>query len=88
VRVARIVRGATEHEEQIERLATEAAEGLEQQRYGDVLTRSVCEIVANICKGPRPLARLAWPGRRHFRSRGVRQGHRPGPRSAGRNGAD
>jgi hypothetical protein len=36
--------------EQVERLCAEAAEGLEQERYGDVLTRPVGEIVADICK--------------------------------------
>ena len=53
-RVGRIVRRAIEDEhgetEQAERLAAEAAERLEQERYGDVLTRPVSEIVAGICR--------------------------------------
>ena len=53
-RVARIVRRAIEdaHDdaEQVERLAAEAAERLEQERYGDLLTRPIGEIVAAICK--------------------------------------
>ena len=59
-RVSRIVRRAIEGEhadaERVERLATEAAEGLEQERYGDILTRPIGEIVADICKalGLRP----------------------------------
>jgi hypothetical protein len=54
VRVAGIVRRAIEHEhgdaERAERLAAEAAERLEQERYGDLLTRPIREIVADICK--------------------------------------
>lgn len=53
-RVARIVRRAIEDEhgetEQVERLAAEAAERLEQERYGDVFTRPLGEIVADICR--------------------------------------
>jgi hypothetical protein len=53
-RVRRIVRQAIEDEhddkEQVERLAQEAAEGLEQERFGDVLIRPIGEIVAGICK--------------------------------------
>lgn len=53
VRVNRIVRRAidAEHdgEERAERLAVEAAERLEQERYGDLLTRPVAEIIAVIC---------------------------------------
>ena len=53
-RVGRIVRHAIEDQhddaEQVERLAAEAAEGLEQERYGDLLTRPIGEIVAAICK--------------------------------------
>jgi hypothetical protein len=69
-RVLRIVRHAIEDErdeaesgedvrgeaERGERLCAEAAEGLEQERWGDLLTRPVGEIVAEICKdlGLRP----------------------------------
>jgi hypothetical protein len=53
-RVARIVRRAIEDQhgeaEQTERLCAEAAERLEQERYGDLLARPVGEIVADICK--------------------------------------
>ncbi|HEY4031011.1 MAG TPA: hypothetical protein VGM25_11750 [Caulobacteraceae bacterium] len=53
-RVARIVRRAIEDEhgdaERADRLAAEAAERLDQERYGDVLTRPVGEIVADICR--------------------------------------
>jgi hypothetical protein len=54
VRVGRIVRRAIEDgrddAEQVERLAREAAERLEEERYGDVLARPIGEIVADICK--------------------------------------
>ena len=54
MRVARIVRRAIEDEhddqEQVERLAAEAAERLEQERYGDILTRPIGEVIAAICK--------------------------------------
>ena len=53
-RVGRIVRRAIEDgqgdAEQVERLVREAAERLEQERYGDVLVRPIGEIVADICK--------------------------------------
>jgi hypothetical protein len=53
-RVAGIVRRAIEDEhddaEQVERLAAEAAERLEQEHDHNVLTRPVREIVAGICK--------------------------------------
>jgi hypothetical protein len=53
-RVTDIVRQAIEDEhedaEQVERLAVEAAEGLEQDRYGDVLGRPIADIVADICR--------------------------------------
>lgn len=52
-RVAGIVGRAIEDEhaeaEQVERLAAEAAEGLEQERFGDVLARPIRQIVADIC---------------------------------------
>jgi hypothetical protein len=53
-RVGRIVRRVidTEHDDadRIERLAAEAAERLDEDRFGDLLTRPVEEIVAAICK--------------------------------------
>jgi len=53
-RAARIVRRAIADQhgetEQAERLAAEAAERLEQERYGDLLARPVGEIVADICR--------------------------------------
>ena len=53
-RLGRIVRRAVEDEhddaERVERLCAEAAERLEQERYGDVLARPLGEIVADICR--------------------------------------
>jgi hypothetical protein len=53
-RVSRIVRHAIEDEhddaEQVERLAGEAAERLEQERDDDVLMRPIREIAADICR--------------------------------------
>ncbi len=66
-RLTDIVRGVIETEhgdgEQAERLYAEAAERLEDERHGDVLTRPVGEIVADICQdlGLHPdWRRLAW----------------------------
>jgi len=53
-RAARIVRRAIADQhgesEQTERLAAEAAERLEEERYGDVLTRPLGQIVRDICR--------------------------------------
>jgi hypothetical protein len=53
-RLTWIVRRAVEDEhddaERVERLVAEAAERLEQERYGDVLTRPVEAVLAGICK--------------------------------------